>query len=83
MAEVFGRSDLATRCIGFIRNVVPTPDPGYTYPPPWAHVPVFLITDTAGPIIAGDWLGADRAQAELSDRHWWPIVGHHLASTRP
>ncbi|WP_054012796.1 hypothetical protein [Arthrobacter sp. ERGS1:01] len=80
MTEVFGRGDLATRCIGFIRNVVPTLDPNYAYPSPWAHVPVFLVTDTAEPIVAGDWVGADRAHAELADRHWWPIVGNYLTA---
>jgi hypothetical protein len=79
MCEVFGRADLPTRCIGFVRNVVPTPAAGYTYPSPWAHVPVFLVTDTAAPIVDGAWFGAGRGQSELSDRHWWPIVKHYLA----
>jgi hypothetical protein len=35
-----GNPDLAHRCVGFIRNVVPEPDPAYPHPTPWAHVPV-------------------------------------------
>lgn len=80
MQDVFGRTDLTTRCVGFIRNVVPTPDADYPYPSPWAHVPVLLVTDAAPPIVKGDWLSASRGRAELSERHWWRIVEHHLAA---
>lgn len=76
--DIFGETEIATRCVGFIRNVVPTPDTTYTYPVPWAHVPVFLITDPAQPVVEGTWVGADRARSELADRHWWPIVEDYL-----
>lgn len=77
--EIFEQTNVAARCIGFIRNVVHTPNSSYTYPVPWAHVPVFLVANTAHPIVDGEWFGADRARIELSDRHWWPIVEHYLA----
>lgn len=80
MLDVFSRTDIATRCVGFIRNVVPTPDTSYTYPSPWAHVPVFLITEAAQPMLDGEWFGSVRGRAELSERHWWPIVEHCLAA---
>lgn len=80
MEDVFGNLGLANRCIGFIRNVVPTPGDGYTYPSPHAHVPVFLISETASPIISGAWFGLEQGQLELSDRHWWPIVEYWLAN---
>lgn len=80
MKEVFGRTDLATRCVGFIRNVVPVPDTSYAYPSPWAHVPVFLITDAASAIVEGGWFSTSQGRAELSERHWWHIVEHFLTT---
>lgn len=79
ISEIFEQTDVATHCIGFIRNVVPAPDPSYVYPAPWANVPVFLVAGTAPPIVDGEWFNADRAGTELADRHWWPIVEHYLA----
>ncbi|WP_146238885.1 hypothetical protein [Arthrobacter livingstonensis] len=69
MRDVFGRTDLATRCVGFIRNVAPSPDAGFGYPSPWAHVPVYLVTGEAQPVVDGDWFSAERGLAGLSERH--------------
>ncbi|PYI69768.1 hypothetical protein CVV68_01275 [Arthrobacter livingstonensis] len=80
MRDVFGRADLATRCVGFIRNVVPSPDASYAYPTPWAHVPVNLITDTVEPLIAGEWISVVHGGSEFSEQHWWPIVEHYLST---
>lgn len=80
MREIFGHADLATRCIGFIRNVVPCPDANYEYPSPRAHIPVHLILGNAEPAVAGDWFDLNRAQAELSQQHWWRIVERFLAT---
>jgi hypothetical protein len=66
----------ATRCIGFVRNVVPAADGTYRLPTPTAHVPVFTPVDAAlAPSSgAGSWIGAGDARALLTDRHWWPIA---------
>jgi hypothetical protein len=74
-ARYLGRS-APTRCVGFVRNVVPTPDETYRLPAPTAHVPVFAPTDpslvpSAG---AGTWIGGTAAPSLLSGRHWWPIA---------
>lgn len=80
MQEIFGHADLATRCVGFIRNVVPRPDANYEYPSPRAHIPVRLILSNAEPAVPGQWFDLDRAQAELSQQHWWRIVEHFLST---
>ncbi|MDF8262958.1 NUDIX hydrolase [Luteipulveratus flavus] len=77
--DVFGRPDVTTRCIGYVRNVVPRPDASYPHPTPYAHVLVLLATQAAEPVVAGDWVTLERGRAELTTRHWWPIVDHHLA----
>ncbi|MEV4352359.1 hypothetical protein AB0J83_48515 [Actinoplanes sp. NPDC049596] len=72
--------DLPTRCIGFVRNVVPKPDETYRLPAPLAHVPVFTPRDAAlRPAEGtGTWIEASEAPASLSERHWWPIVREAL-----
>ncbi|SNY42314.1 hypothetical protein [Paractinoplanes atraurantiacus] len=37
--------DVPTRCIGYVRNIVPEPDESYRLPAPLAHVPVFTPRD--------------------------------------
>jgi hypothetical protein len=67
--------DVATRCAGFVRNVVPVPDESYRLPAPLAHVPVFTPRDSpAAPIGDGTWVGAAEAPTLLADRHWWLIA---------
>jgi len=78
--DVLGNSEIATRCAGYVRNVVPTPTSDYPHPTPWAHVPVFLAVDATEPVVDGEWITLNRARAELSTRHWWPIVEHHLGT---
>ena len=63
---------------GYIRNVVPSPDGSYLHPTPYAHVPVFEPTEPVDPVVDGRWLTLDSARADLSIRHWWPIVEHRL-----
>ncbi|WP_218713408.1 hypothetical protein [Arthrobacter sp. BF1] len=78
--EIFGHTALATRCVGFIRNVVPSPDENYKYPSPWAHIPVHLVLSSAEPAVAGEWFDLNRGHAELSQQHWWRIVEHFLTT---
>lgn len=81
--SVFGRQELATRCIGFIRNVVPAPDQSYDFPLPWAHVPVLLVTSQVAPHLDGEWHNAVSGRVTMSHQHWWPIVEHFLTPPLP
>lgn len=78
--QVLGQAAAVLECVGYVRNVVPRPDADYPYPTPWAHVPVFTPSDEHDPIVEGSWLAIDSARQDLSVRHWWPIVEHHLGS---
>lgn len=77
--DVFGRV-VPTRCVGYVRNVVPTPDESYQYPAPYAHVPVFAVTSTAQPVVPGEWVSLSRGRDVLSTRHWWPVAEWLLSS---
>lgn len=81
VGDVLGPGEVATRCVGYVRNVVPEPDRTYPHPTPWAHVPVFVAVASVRPVVDGEWVTPDRAGCELRSRHWWPIVEHHLATT--
>ncbi|GAA1650526.1 hypothetical protein [Actinoplanes couchii] len=63
----------ATRCVGFVRNIVPAPDETYRLPAPLAHVPVFTPRDATAvpPEDAGTWIGDP---SPLAERHWFPIA---------
>lgn len=80
--EVLGLNEVATRCVGYVRNVVPEPDGNYPHPAPWAHVPVFeAVAADVQPVVAGEWVELDQGRTELPARHWWPIVEHHLTTS--
>ncbi|MEU4622633.1 hypothetical protein AB0G04_22025 [Actinoplanes sp. NPDC023801] len=68
--------DAATRCVGFVRNVVPVGDESYRLPVPEAHVPVFVPRDPSLLPVdgSGSWVGASDAPALLAERHWWLIA---------
>jgi hypothetical protein len=67
--------DALTRCVGFVRNLVPTPDETYRLPVPLAHVPVFTPRESLVPSSdAGTWIGAADGHSLLAERHWWPIA---------
>jgi hypothetical protein len=73
--------DAPTRCVGFVRNVVPVPDETYRLPTPLAHVPVFTPRDPS-PVRHRDgdtWIGASDAPSLVAQRHWWPIAREVLA----
>lgn len=54
--DVLGDSEVSTRCVGYVRNVVPTPTDDYSHPTPWAHVPVFVAVGAAQPVVDGEWI---------------------------
>lgn len=82
LAATVGRTDVPTRCVGYVRNVVPRPDAEYPHPTPHAHVPVFLIDAPVEPVGEGNWHTVASARSSLEARHWWPIVHHHLGGNR-
>ena len=67
----------SARLLGYVRNTVPRPRADYPWPAPTAAFGVW--TDEPPPSVsplAGRWLEADRLEAELGDRHWWPLLDH-------
>ena len=62
--------------LGYVRNVVPAPDPGYPWPAPTACFAVFSVSDGDGAPASGTgtWCPPERQEAELGERHWWPLV---------
>ncbi|WP_239073185.1 NUDIX hydrolase [Sediminihabitans luteus] len=55
--------------LGYVRNVVTTPDAGYPWPAPLAHFTVWAVRGV--PAVAGTWVPVH----DLRERHWWPLVG--------
>ena len=63
------------RLAGYVRNTVPAPAAGYPWPVPKACFAVFtdrLPGGRGGAV--GPWLAPHAAVAELSARHWWPLL---------
>lgn len=77
---ILGTTGHELRCVGYVRNVVPSPDASYPHPTPYAHVPVFLAPEGTVPVVEGTWVTVDAARMDLTGRHWWPIVEHTLRS---
>lgn len=80
--QVTGHTEARTRCVGYVRNVVPTRSSEYPHPTPHAHVPVFTLDPCPAPVVDGSWHTARDVNRELRARHWWPIVEHHLEQPR-
>ena len=78
LTDVVG-GPVRTRCVGWIRNVVPDPDEDYALPAPYACVTVYAPTETVAPVRRGTWVSGVDAAPELLARHWWPVVREHLA----
>ena len=77
LSDVLGAgSSVAPRLLGYVRNTVPSPDADYQWPVPKACFAVFADElPPAQEARTGSWLALDRADPELSQRHWWPLVG--------
>jgi hypothetical protein len=64
-----------TELLGYVRNTVPAPDPGYPWPVPRACFTVFARrVDSARPFGGGHWLALDEASEHLAARHWWVLL---------
>ncbi|MBL7257662.1 hypothetical protein [Paractinoplanes lichenicola] len=68
--------EVATRCVGYVRNIVPEPDDAYRLPVPVANVLVFTPRAETPPPdeTLGTWVGRAEAPGLLGERHWWPIA---------
>jgi Protein of unknown function (DUF4031) len=66
------------RLVGYVRNTVPTPDDDYPWPVPRACFAVYAVRHQGGPLLAGSWLAASRAEDRLGKRHWWPLLAGEL-----
>ncbi|MBM2615935.1 hypothetical protein JIG36_10240 [Actinoplanes sp. LDG1-06] len=64
-----------TRCIGYVRNIVPEPDESYTLPVPVVNILVFTPRDPTLEPVAGDGTWVTEAP---DGRHWWPVVREAL-----
>ncbi|WP_082569489.1 DUF4031 domain-containing protein [Knoellia sp. Soil729] len=60
--------------VGYVRNVVPAPDRGYPWPAPTACFAVFALSVGGSGPATGTWCPPERQEAELGERHWWPLV---------
>lgn len=78
--STFASSSIVETCVGYVRNIVPSGSLDYPHPMPFAHVPVFRMTDDAEPVADGAWIDLEAARRDLSSRHWWPIVNHALTN---
>lgn len=58
--------------LGYVRNVVRTPAPGYPWPVPTACFALYAVRSTG--TVAGTWCRPEHQRAELGDRHWWALV---------
>lgn len=59
--------------VGAVRNVVLS-EGEYEWPSPIVYFCVYRPTTSPVPVVEGVWLTPEKAAAELSERHWWPLV---------
>jgi hypothetical protein len=43
-------------------------------------VPVLTVDGDPAPVVPREWVDLESARDTLSDRHWWPVVEHHLGA---
>lgn len=66
------------RLLGYVRNDVAGAPEGYPWPAPHAYFVVWHYPAPTRRDARGRWLDAAEAEAELRDRHWWPLAAHAL-----
>lgn len=62
--------------LGYVRNHVPAAPDDYPWPWPHAHFTVWHSELPGDLHVGGVWLNAADAEAELGNRHWWPLADH-------
>jgi len=76
LREVFGEERPA-ELLGYVRNVVHEPGPGYDWPAPYAHFVVWHCQAEPGlEVRCGTWLEPAAADRALGERHWWPLASY-------
>jgi len=80
VASVVGEAGrVSPSLIGYVRNVVRQPDDLYPWPTPFACFAVHALPSRgSGPHVTGEWIALPDSTAQLSGRHWWPVVALHL-----
>lgn len=73
--EVLGPA-VGLRPLGYVRNLVIAPEPSYPWPVPVACFVVWTPTGPAEPQVPGSWC----SEADLRERHWWPLVAEVLGA---
>jgi len=68
--------------LGYVRNVVPTPGPGYPWPVPTACFALFALSTNGAEPATGTWCPPESQEVELGERHWWPLVRPETSSLR-
>jgi hypothetical protein len=62
--------------LGYVRNVVDDAPESYPWPAPHAHFAVWHCEAPADVDGHGEWLDLRAGEAQLGDRHWWPLAAH-------
>lgn len=71
-----GNRDRHSRLLGYVRNNVPGAPKDYPWPSPHAYFAVWHSLLPAHRDAPGLWLDEADAEAELGERHWWPLAVH-------
>lgn len=76
LGSVVGLPSPPARLLGYVRNTVARPSPGYPWPTPRACFTVFAMDmgPEAGQRLPGVWLTDEEAVGALAERHWWPLM---------
>lgn len=74
LCEGLGLSPTRASLLGYVRNVVPTPDVTYPWPAPAACFALFTVSADGEVPTTGTWCPAESRERELGGRHWWPLV---------
>lgn len=72
LCEDLGARAVGAHLLGYVRNVVRTPDAGYPWPVPFACFAVFTVP--VAEVLVGTWCPPESQQEQLGERHWWPLV---------
>lgn len=75
LCHELGASVEGATLLGYVRNVVRTPDPAYPWPVPTSCFALFTVAPTDA--LTGTWCPPERQVGELGDRHWWALLDPH------
>lgn len=81
LCEGIGVSSAGAALLGYVRNVVKAPGPGYAWPVPNACFTVFSVPSNGQAPTSGSWCPPSAQQRELGERHWWPLLSPEVQRT--